>query len=89
MVLSASNMSRSLTQKYNVPGLRYISYPAIPYCDPLGFNVDNWKNSAVNSFVENEKGIKAKLHKGNGQKQKTSQTHFGCQLGNFCKPITL
>ena len=61
MVLSASKMSRSLTKKYNVLGLRYISNPAITYCDPLGFNDDNWKHSAVNSFVEKEKGIKAQL----------------------------
>src|SRR5690606_25129266 len=55
-------MSRSLIQKYNVPGPRYTSYPTVPYWDSSSFNVDRWKTSVVNSFAENQNELSLYIH---------------------------
>ncbi|WP_417363581.1 oxygen-independent coproporphyrinogen III oxidase [Galbibacter sp.] len=55
-------MSRSLIQKYNVPGPRYTSYPTVPYWNSSTFSSDKWKKSVVNSFTENQKELSLYIH---------------------------
>lgn len=39
--------NNSLTQKYNVPGPRYTSYPTVPYWDENTFSASAWKSSII------------------------------------------
>lgn len=57
-------MSKTLIEKYNVPGPRYTSYPTVPYWDNATFSNEKWKNSLVKSFNNtNEKeGISLYIH---------------------------
>ncbi|MDX6181628.1 oxygen-independent coproporphyrinogen III oxidase [Flavobacterium sp. Fl-77] len=57
-------MKVSLTQKYNVPGPRYTSYPTVPYWNEADFNDSKWITSLQKSFVESnsENGISLYLH---------------------------
>ncbi|MGI9549825.1 MAG: oxygen-independent coproporphyrinogen III oxidase [Aurantibacter sp.] len=53
-----------LTEKYNVPGPRYTSYPAVPYWDKDGFSGKKWKETLVRSFDESngQDGISLYIH---------------------------
>lgn len=57
-------MSKSLIQKYNVPGPRYTSYPTVPYWDESLFEIDSWKETLVKSFIESNasEGISLYIH---------------------------
>jgi len=57
-------MKISLTQKYNVPGPRYTSYPTVPYWNEAAFTVEEWKSSFQKSFSESnaENGISLYIH---------------------------
>ncbi|MEG0848970.1 MAG: oxygen-independent coproporphyrinogen III oxidase [Flavobacterium sp.] len=57
-------MEISLTQKYNVPGPRYTSYPTVPYWNESAFTVEQWKSSFQKSFSESnsQNGISLYLH---------------------------
>ncbi|WP_264551439.1 oxygen-independent coproporphyrinogen III oxidase [Flavobacterium sp. N2038] len=57
-------MKISLTQKYNVPGPRYTSYPTVPYWNEAAFTVEEWKESFRKSFIESnsENGISLYIH---------------------------
>lgn len=57
-------MKISLTQKYNVPGPRYTSYPTVPYWNEATFTVEEWKSSFQKSFSESnaENGISLYIH---------------------------
>jgi oxygen-independent coproporphyrinogen-3 oxidase len=54
----------SLTDKYNVPGPRYTSYPALPYWDKAGFLEKIWRETLVRSFNESnaQDGISLYIH---------------------------
>ncbi len=53
----------NLTQKYNVPGPRYTSYPTVPYWDAEGFSAKAWEESIKKSFNESyEEGISLYIH---------------------------
>lgn len=54
----------SLTQKYNIPGPRYTSYPTVPYWDMNTFSAKRWKASLTQSFSESnkEEGISLYIH---------------------------
>ncbi|MBD0825136.1 oxygen-independent coproporphyrinogen III oxidase [Aestuariibaculum marinum] len=43
-------MLKQLTNKYNVAGPRYTSYPTVPYWNQDTFSLKNWKSSLVQSF---------------------------------------
>lgn len=43
-------MIKQLTNKYNVAGPRYTSYPTVPYWNQDTFSLKNWKDSLVQSF---------------------------------------
>ena len=45
-------MKISLTQKYNVPGPRYTSYPTVPYWNEAAFTVEEWKSSFQRAFSD-------------------------------------
>lgn len=52
-----------LTNKYNVPGPRYTSYPTVPYWDMDSFSGKKWKASAKQSFMEStDEGISLYIH---------------------------
>lgn len=57
-------MSKSLIEKYNVPGPRYTSYPTVPYWDSNTFSSGLWKTSVKQSFDESnsEEGISLYIH---------------------------
>ncbi|QSW89728.1 oxygen-independent coproporphyrinogen III oxidase [Flavobacterium endoglycinae] len=57
-------MKISLTQKYNVPGPRYTSYPTVPYWNEAAFTVEEWKSSFQKAFSESnsENGISLYIH---------------------------
>lgn len=57
-------MKISLTQKYNVPGPRYTSYPTVPYWNENAFTVEKWKLSFQKAFSESnsENGISLYIH---------------------------
>jgi len=58
-------MDNSLVKKYNVPGPRYTSYPAVPYWENLeDFDVDLWKQNAVKTFqaTNSSEGISLYIH---------------------------
>ena len=57
-------MTRSLIQKYNVPGPRYTSYPTVPYWEAGPFSLDLWKQSLKRSFDESNssEGISLYIH---------------------------
>lgn len=46
----------NLTDKYNVPGPRYTSYPTVPYWDVDRFSGKQWKESVKLSFDESQEG---------------------------------
>ena len=53
----------NLTDKYNVPGPRYTSYPTVPYWDVDNFSSKKWKESVKQSFSEShEEGISVYIH---------------------------
>lgn len=54
----------SLTDKYNIPGPRYTSYPTVPYWDETTFSADQWKTSVQKSFLESNssEGISLYIH---------------------------
>lgn len=53
----------NLTDKYNVPGPRYTSYPTVPYWDLDRFSSKGWKESVKQSFDESqEQGISIYIH---------------------------
>ena len=45
-------MALSLTNKYNIPGPRYTSYPTVPYWDETSFTYQKWLESLRKSFAE-------------------------------------
>ncbi|KRD10007.1 coproporphyrinogen III oxidase [Flavobacterium sp. Root901] len=57
-------MKISLTQKYNVPGPRYTSYPTVPYWNEDAFSIDKWKSSFQKAFSESnsQNGISLYIH---------------------------
>lgn len=57
-------MSKSLIQKYNVPGPRYTSYPTVPYWNEQAFTLEDYKKTLRRSFQESnlEEGISLYLH---------------------------
>ncbi|WP_281234367.1 oxygen-independent coproporphyrinogen III oxidase [Flavobacterium gelatinilyticum] len=57
-------MKISLTQKYNVPGPRYTSYPTVPYWNEAAFNLEEWKLSFQKAFTESnsQNGISLYIH---------------------------
>lgn len=57
-------MKISLTQKYNVPGPRYTSYPTVPYWNETAFTVEEWKTSFQKAFAESnsKNGISLYIH---------------------------
>ncbi|MDR6761428.1 oxygen-independent coproporphyrinogen-3 oxidase [Flavobacterium sp. 2755] len=57
-------MKISLTQKYNVPGPRYTSYPTVPYWNETAFTVEEWKTSFQKAFSESnsKNGISLYIH---------------------------
>lgn len=57
-------MSKSLIQKYNVPGPRYTSYPTVPYWENEEFQYDLWIKSFKKSFSESNssEGISLYIH---------------------------
>ena len=57
-------MSKSLIQKYNVPGPRYTSYPTVPYWENDAFQYDLWLESFKKSFRESNtsEGISIYIH---------------------------
>ena len=53
----------NLTDKYNVPGPRYTSYPTVPYWDVDYFSAKKWKESVKQSFDESqEEGVSIYIH---------------------------
>ncbi|MFS4416195.1 oxygen-independent coproporphyrinogen III oxidase [Maribacter sp. 2307ULW6-5] len=53
----------SLTNKYNVPGPRYTSYPTVPYWDTESFTAKKWEQSVKGCFEESrEEGISLYIH---------------------------
>ncbi|MDT0605754.1 oxygen-independent coproporphyrinogen III oxidase [Croceitalea rosinachiae] len=53
----------NLTNKYNVPGPRYTSYPTVPYWDINKFSGKKWKLSVKESFENSESdGISLYIH---------------------------
>jgi len=57
-------MKISLTQKYNVPGPRYTSYPTVPYWNEADFTTDKWVTTLRQSFSESnsKNGISLYIH---------------------------
>jgi oxygen-independent coproporphyrinogen-3 oxidase len=57
-------MNISLTDKYNVAGPRYTSYPTVPYWNNDTFSSKLWKSSLIQSFNESntEEGISLYIH---------------------------
>ncbi|WP_426485731.1 oxygen-independent coproporphyrinogen III oxidase [Flavobacterium sp. 2] len=57
-------MKISLTQKYNVPGPRYTSYPTVPYWNETDFTLEKWTASFQKSFLESntQNGISLYIH---------------------------
>ncbi|GIZ09392.1 oxygen-independent coproporphyrinogen III oxidase [Flavobacterium sp. UMI-01] len=57
-------MTKSLVQKYNVPGPRYTSYPTVPYWDEIHFTKNDWIASLQKSFIESNdsEGISLYIH---------------------------
>lgn len=57
-------MKISLTQKYNVPGPRYTSYPTVPYWNESDFTTQQWIASFQKSFSESnsQNGISLYIH---------------------------
>ncbi|MHC0440603.1 oxygen-independent coproporphyrinogen III oxidase [Flavobacterium sp. 3-210] len=57
-------MKISLTQKYNVPGPRYTSYPTVPYWNETNFTLKKWTTSFQKSFLESntQNGISLYIH---------------------------
>ncbi|SHG19705.1 oxygen-independent coproporphyrinogen III oxidase [Flavobacterium defluvii] len=57
-------MKISLTQKYNVPGPRYTSYPTVPYWNEDSFTIEEWKLSFEKTFSESnsQNGISLYIH---------------------------
>lgn len=57
-------MEISLTQKYNVPGPRYTSYPTVPYWNETDFTTEKWKKSFQKAFSESnsQNGISLYIH---------------------------
>ncbi len=52
-----------LTQKYNVPGPRYTSYPTVPHWDLNNFSGKHWKESVVQGHITSkEEGISLYVH---------------------------
>lgn len=53
----------SLTNKYNVPGPRYTSYPTVPYWDTDHFSGKKWQRSVKESFDQSrDEGISLYIH---------------------------
>lgn len=57
-------MTKSLIQKYNVPGPRYTSYPTVPCWDENNLDTEEWKKTLVKSFEESNalEGISIYIH---------------------------
>jgi oxygen-independent coproporphyrinogen-3 oxidase len=57
-------MSNNLTNKYNVPGPRYTSYPTVPYWDANTFSYKGWISSFQKAFRESNhtEGISLYIH---------------------------
>ncbi|MDX6189814.1 oxygen-independent coproporphyrinogen III oxidase [Flavobacterium sp. Fl-318] len=57
-------MKISLTQKYNVPGPRYTSYPTVPYWNESDFTEQKWIESFQKAFSESntQNGISLYIH---------------------------
>ena len=57
-------MKISLTQKYNVPGPRYTSYPTVPYWNEADFTAEKWITTLQQSFSESnsKNGISLYIH---------------------------
>lgn len=53
-----------LTQKYNVPGPRYTSYPTVPYWEEGHFRTDSWKSALIKAFSQSNssEGISLYIH---------------------------
>ena len=57
-------MTKSLVQKYNIPGPRYTSYPTVPYWNKEGIDKQDWIQSFQTSFKESNstEGISIYIH---------------------------
>ena len=57
-------MTRSLIDKYNVPGPRYTSYPTVPYWDVGEFSARQWLTHAKRCFRESNdsEGVSVYIH---------------------------
>lgn len=56
--------TKSLVDKYNIPGPRYTSYPTVPYWENTTFSAEKWKQSVLQSFSETNatEGISIYIH---------------------------
>lgn len=57
-------MKKSLVNKYNVAGPRYTSYPTVPFWDEDKFNIEDYQQSLVDSFIKTNKkeGVSLYIH---------------------------
>lgn len=57
-------MKKSLTDKYNVAGPRYTSYPTVPYWVDDTFSMKAWKDALIKAFEESneEEGLSLYIH---------------------------
>lgn len=57
-------MSKTLIQKYNIPGPRYTSYPTVPFWNPDGIAVNDWLRTAKKAFdaSNDSEGISIYIH---------------------------
>jgi len=57
-------MDKNLIQKYNIPGPRYTSYPTVPFWNPEGILIEDWKETIKKSFTQtnDKEGISLYIH---------------------------
>jgi len=57
-------MSKSLIQKYNIPGPRYTSYPTVPYWEEDTFTAEKWIDSVKETFrvTNSSHGLSLYIH---------------------------
>lgn len=57
-------MDKNLIQKYNIPGPRYTSYPTVPFWNPEGILMEDWKETIKKSFdqTNDKEGISLYIH---------------------------
>lgn len=60
----SSMSSENLIQKYNIAGPRYTSYPTVPFWNPEGIALNDWKSTMLQAFSESNEaeGISLYIH---------------------------